>query len=325
MSVADLYYFPLMAGDWLAGEAISMMTPEQEGAFVHLLCHAWQSNELPCSLPNDDRALAQLSRLGDRWSIEGALVRAQFVTVGKEKTRLRNPKLWDIFREFQEKHARRVASGRTGGIAKAKGKQSSSNARPKLEQSSSNQNHNHNKNPLPPSGDVDAVLSHYGQLHPKRKIVGKKLRSVVVRALADFSVPELIEALDGNAADEWHKERGKHELGYVLRDADIINGFRSRKNLPAPSGPSTTALARAARLYEAFTKHGFTRNLPIEEHHATIAALSAVGKIANGEQFLAEIMACRPWMWLGQTREVDKDKAVSRIAQAIAELQPKVA
>src|SRR4051812_12092394 len=102
--MADLYYFPLMAGGWLAGEAVGMMTPAQGGPFIHLLCHAWQSKELPCSLPNDDGALAQLSRLGDRWSTEGKLVRAQFVAVGKEKGRLRNPKLWAVFQEFQAKH-----------------------------------------------------------------------------------------------------------------------------------------------------------------------------------------------------------------------------
>lgn len=323
--MADLYYFPLMAGDWLAGEAISMMTPEQEGAFVHLLCHAWQSKELPCSLPNDDKALAQLSRLGERWATEGALVRAQFVTVGRGKARLRNPKLWDVFREFQEKHARRVASGRTGGIAKAKGKQRSSNARPKLEQSSSSQNHNHNNNPLPPVGDVDAVLEHYQKLHPKRKIVGKKLRSVVIRALGDFSVAELVEALDGNAADVWHRDKGKHELSYVLRDTDMINGFRARSHRPpTPSNETVISIPirrRAERLYTELPRHGFTQNLPFDQHYARAEELSKAGTITDLAQFRRELDALLPLTWLRDAREFDREKSIARIAAAIAPVQ----
>jgi uncharacterized protein YdaU (DUF1376 family) len=155
--VADLYYFPLMAGDWLAGEAVSMMTPEQEGGFFHLLCHQWLSKALPCSLPNDDAALAQLSRLGaDRWAVIGGFIRAQFDEVKDEPTRIRNPKLWSIWKEFQAKHRKRVTAGKAGGDAKAKRQQSRSNARELvgdsssngtalLKQSSTNQNHNQNQ------------------------------------------------------------------------------------------------------------------------------------------------------------------------------------
>lgn len=149
--MADLHYFPLMAGDWLAGEAVSMMTPEQEGAFIHLCCHAWQSKDVACSLPNDDKALAQLSRLGRRWMTAGKYVKEQFEPIEGNETRLRNPKLWAVYQDSVARHESRVRSGRAGGEAKAKAKQNPSNATGLLEQNGSNQNHNHNQNQKPPT------------------------------------------------------------------------------------------------------------------------------------------------------------------------------
>jgi hypothetical protein len=170
--------------------------------------------------------------------------------------------------------------------------------------------------------DVRLVLSHYGKLHPKRKIVGKKLEGIVLKALKEFSASELIEALNGNATDEWHKLRSKHELGYVLRDTDTINGFRERasKPEPAPSTNGTATRARAERLYIAFTHHGFTQNLPMDQHEQRISALEAEGKIKDPEHFRAELLAVKPWMWLGAMREADRHKSILRIAELIAPL-----
>lgn len=57
--------FQFYAGDWLGSMKISLMTPEQEGAYIHLLCHMWGQDD--CSLPNDDEALSRLSRLHEKW------------------------------------------------------------------------------------------------------------------------------------------------------------------------------------------------------------------------------------------------------------------
>lgn len=54
-------YFPLYANDWLSSPAIALMTPEQEGAYVRLLCYAWADSG--CSIPDDFEALKSLSRL----------------------------------------------------------------------------------------------------------------------------------------------------------------------------------------------------------------------------------------------------------------------
>jgi uncharacterized protein YdaU (DUF1376 family) len=41
------------------------MTPAEEGAYIRLLCIAWNSND--CGLPDDDKELAVLSRLNEGW------------------------------------------------------------------------------------------------------------------------------------------------------------------------------------------------------------------------------------------------------------------
>jgi uncharacterized protein YdaU (DUF1376 family) len=137
--MADLHFFPMYASDWLAGEATTLMTCEQEGAFLRLLCHAWLSkDEIPCSIPADDKALSELSKLRKRWGRVGGFVKEQFVEVEGRPDRLRNPRLWQVYEEQVEKHSKRVASGSKGGKAKAQRKQKSSNARAMLQQSSSN-------------------------------------------------------------------------------------------------------------------------------------------------------------------------------------------
>lgn len=129
-----------------------MMEPEQEGAFIHLLCLAWQSKDAPCSLPNDDAALAKLSRLGPRWETLGPLVRAQFVEVKGDTTRIRNPKLWAVYRASVAKHKKIVDAGRKGGRAKAAVKRSSSDASSDataaLQQRPSSHNHKERHNQI---------------------------------------------------------------------------------------------------------------------------------------------------------------------------------
>lgn len=57
--------FQFYPGDWLSSTKITLMTPAEEGAYIRLLCHAWQDPK--CSLPDDDELLAFLSRLGPEW------------------------------------------------------------------------------------------------------------------------------------------------------------------------------------------------------------------------------------------------------------------
>lgn len=78
------------------------------------------------------------------------------------------------------------------------------------------------------SAEEHVVLAHYLATHPRRRI-GPKDRKAVAKALTfGYSPLELCEAIDGNATDEWHREKRKHELPYVLRDTGKIDDFRAR-------------------------------------------------------------------------------------------------
>lgn len=68
------------------------MTLEEEGAYIHLLAHCWDSPD--CSLPDDDAELAQLSRMCERWVNGGSVkLRACFIPHPKKVGRLFNARL----------------------------------------------------------------------------------------------------------------------------------------------------------------------------------------------------------------------------------------
>jgi uncharacterized protein YdaU (DUF1376 family) len=113
---AELPWFPVFVADWLGSTAISMMLPEQEGAYWRLLNLSWANGNDEPSLPSDDAALGQMSRLGSRWRKLGPLVRAQFV---ERDGKLYNERLSAVWRDQQEKHAMIVAKASAGGRAKA--------------------------------------------------------------------------------------------------------------------------------------------------------------------------------------------------------------
>ena len=113
---AELFWFPAYPSDWLGSPAISMMLPEQEGAYWRLLNLAWGNGDAEPSLPNDPAALAQMSRLGRRWKKLGPIIRAQFV---EREGRLYNHKMSEVWRDQQDKHDRAVAKASLGGKARA--------------------------------------------------------------------------------------------------------------------------------------------------------------------------------------------------------------
>jgi uncharacterized protein YdaU (DUF1376 family) len=73
MSAKTDIWMPLYIGDYLSNT--THLTTEQSGAYLHLLMHYWKNGPLP----NDDRILAQITRLPmDAWSIAQALLKSFF-------------------------------------------------------------------------------------------------------------------------------------------------------------------------------------------------------------------------------------------------------
>lgn len=62
MKTPSFQFYP---GDWLGSTKIWLMSPEEEGAYIRLLCHMWNQDD--CSLSSDDEILSKLSRLNEKW------------------------------------------------------------------------------------------------------------------------------------------------------------------------------------------------------------------------------------------------------------------
>ena len=102
----QLPYYPKYIDDWLSSLTIAGFTLEQEGAYDRLLMHQWKS--IDCTLPDNDQALAQYSRLGARWRKLGRpIIDACFVLVDG---RLRNEKLYRHWLDAQDKSVKARAS-----------------------------------------------------------------------------------------------------------------------------------------------------------------------------------------------------------------------
>lgn len=102
---------------WLSSKSILLMTPAEEGAYIRLLAHAWESED--CGLPDDDRALAILSRLGaKKWRRSAEKIRSCFFKHGDF---LFNKRLLEE-REKQLEHSRICSEkGVKSGISRNRG------------------------------------------------------------------------------------------------------------------------------------------------------------------------------------------------------------
>ena len=149
--------FQFYANDWLGSTRIALMSPAQEGAYIRLLCHAW--NDHDCSIPADDEQLAVLSRLGADWLKGGStLVKACFQPHPHQAGRLYHPRL---AAEREKQRAWREKS-RAGGLKSARARRSNMKGgsrvvkppyEPKLNSSSSSSSSNN----IPLSGVLKSV------------------------------------------------------------------------------------------------------------------------------------------------------------------------
>ena len=109
--MAKLPYFPLYVNDWLGSTTITTFTPEQEGGFIRLLCHAWSNPD--CTIPGDEQELMALSRLSSQ-ALAKLLAKAWLpCKLGYYNSKLR------VVKEAYEAHSKAMSeAGKKGVIAK---------------------------------------------------------------------------------------------------------------------------------------------------------------------------------------------------------------
>jgi uncharacterized protein YdaU (DUF1376 family) len=102
--------FNFYTNNWLGSARVSTMTPEQEGAYIRLLCYQWNSDDQ--TIPADDSELAVLSRLNGRWQECGKRIKTCFDPLESDPTKLRNDRLWHEFCRIEGLRSKQAAGGR---------------------------------------------------------------------------------------------------------------------------------------------------------------------------------------------------------------------
>ncbi len=119
-------YMPWFTSDWLGSTTRAMMTLAEQGAYVNLLSHQWNSPD--GALPDDNAALASLSGLGADWaSGSGDVLRKSFPPHPAVDGHVANPRLLalrterDAFVEQRSGAGRKSAERRWGEKSNKRG------------------------------------------------------------------------------------------------------------------------------------------------------------------------------------------------------------
>ncbi len=117
--------FQFYPKEWLSSMDIMLMTPEQEGAYIRLLCICWESGD--CSIPDDDKQLSMLSRLGEGWfKGSSTVVRNKFISHPYKPGFLTNERLLKEANK-QADWARKCSAGGKKSAEKRASQQSKTN------------------------------------------------------------------------------------------------------------------------------------------------------------------------------------------------------
>jgi uncharacterized protein YdaU (DUF1376 family) len=109
--------FQLYTKDFLASESVSLMTDQERGWYIFLLCHAWNSEPVG-TLPNNLEKLRRLAGCDDQqaWDTQNTNVLCTFVEQGE---RIVNNRLVEQFAGMEERRHFRSQNGKKGGRPKA--------------------------------------------------------------------------------------------------------------------------------------------------------------------------------------------------------------
>lgn len=201
-----------------------LMTPAQEGAYIRLLCIAW--NDADCSLPDNDEELARLSRLGEGWFKGGStILRDCFEKHPRIAGRIINSKLFLVKKKQLEWRKKSSAGGlKSAETRRNGGKGGSTNGQAKSKHSGTNQTSTPT-DPDPreihisPSSEIFAYWQ-AATNHPKAKFTPERRARVSDRLKDGYTVDEIKQAIDGCVADPFH--RGENQDGKVWDDLELI-------------------------------------------------------------------------------------------------------
>lgn len=162
--MSELPWFPLYVNDFLGSESIAVMTTEEIGAYILLLCYAW--NDKDCSIPNDPALLARMTRLLNGCS---TTVQRCFSKHPTQPDRLYNSRL---FAEWQ-KSRKQSDKCRRAGILSGKSRALALNACSTTVQPTLNYSQSDSQSQSQEEKEVCAEWEKFWKTYPDRN--GKKL------------------------------------------------------------------------------------------------------------------------------------------------------
>jgi uncharacterized protein YdaU (DUF1376 family) len=188
-SSSKLPWFPFYPKDFLCDEKVMQMSAMECGAYIRLLCIAWNSQPIG-TLAGSPVALARLAVLTDHeWQEHGDVIMAPFELIDGRWCQKR---MMREGRSSEKKHSIFVEAGRRGGLAKAC-----------LKPASSNHNHNHNHKEEKSSSNGS----------------GEPVQAALQIGLAPVKTPEK-KKRNGPLMDEAAVERFKSNPAYTGIDVD---------------------------------------------------------------------------------------------------------
>ena len=242
--------FSFYPQDWLSSPSVRAMPHSARGMYIDLLCLQWVDAD--CSLPNDTVALARMvggdpSEFNKHWDehLQECFTK---VGAGPGRIRLRNMRL---YREFQTQKTRREQASAAGkASAKSRGnktKNDRSNSvgtkrqrKPNLSSSSSSSSSvsssgesgslRNLSSSRVSSTDIDAVIEHYREHHPKSRPGEADRRRIAARIREGYSADDLRRAIDGCHKSPHHcgeNPGGKlyQSLELITRDSKHVQQF----------------------------------------------------------------------------------------------------
>jgi len=114
--------FQFYPDEWLTDRIVAMMTPEQEGAYIRLVCYCWLDNDL--SLPDNDEQLSVLARISKcglelvKSKFKPHPIKEGFLTHSRLQKEYKKQLAW---REKSAKGGKKSAAQRTENKQKLKG------------------------------------------------------------------------------------------------------------------------------------------------------------------------------------------------------------
>lgn len=109
--------FQFYPDKWLSSPQVALMSPEQEGAYIRLLCYDWDND----GLQDDDGQLARLSRLGEGW-LKGSstIIKECFIAHPKKPGFITNKRLLKERKKQKSWRKKCVAGGKKSGESRRK-------------------------------------------------------------------------------------------------------------------------------------------------------------------------------------------------------------